>query len=270
MEKIVGRFFMKNGKFADAADFSFTLNPQNVYEVIRVIDGIPLFLEDHLARMTSSLALQGMRLTETLEKIRNLLLLLIKKNNVENGNIKLLINGAAPDIYLYFIPHAYPAETLYEAGVDTATLAIVRHNPNAKVIDARYKAAVTAFIEEKNIYEALLVNPEGCITEGSKSNLFFVRGEKVLTPPLKDVLGGVTRQRILDLCKENGIPVEEVPVPLTDLPTWDGAFISGTSPKVLPIRSIDGRTLSSTDNPVIQKIRRCYEDKIQHYQDEHR
>lgn len=270
MDKIRGSYFMKNSTLVEADNFHYKLNPKNVYEVIRLIRGVPLFLEEHLDRMEDSLSLLQMDFHQSQEKIRNQILTLAKKNQFQEGNVKILINdGPMKEFYLYFIPHHYPDESYYENGIKTMTMKIERRNPNAKVIDAEYKKKVSHFIEENAIYEALIVNNESEITEGSKSNVFFLEENRLITPPLKDVLGGVTRKRILAIAHELGIETEEKAVSVQELNLLQGAFISGTSPKILPIRSIDKVVLDSTKHPVIRKLLAAYDEKIVSYIDLH-
>lgn len=250
-----GAYFIKDRTLLNSAEFTYALEPKNVYEVIRIMEGKPLFLKEHLDRMKSSLDLQSMSLLKSQEEIRNLVEKLVKKNDFKDGNIKLLLNGINPtELYLYFIPHYYPEAELYQEGIVTKTLKIQRNNPNAKVIDPVYKKAVTEFIENEEIYEALIVNQKNEITEGSKSNVFFVKDSSLITPPLKDVLGGVTRHKVIELAKKHSIKVLEAPLSVEDIPSLEAAFISGTSPNILPIRKINGTDLASSSNPVIIKL----------------
>ncbi|SFN29140.1 aminotransferase class IV [Proteiniclasticum ruminis] len=266
MEKIRGAFALKNHEFIEADEFHFVLEKDNVYEVIRIIRGIPLFLEEHMERMEASLKLLKMPYTFRAEELKDLIEKLCQKNGFIKGNIKLVVNGEKiPALYLYFIPHSYPDAFLYAEGIRTKTIFLERSNPNAKVVRLSYKEKVTSFIEEHQIYEALLVNRDGEITEGSKSNVFFVLDETLYTPPLKDVLGGVTRKRILQIAEELSFPVKEKPVKLSDLYRIEAAFISGTSPKILPISKIDEKELSSTSHPMVLKLLNAYNDRIQDY-----
>lgn len=264
IDNIRGSYWIKNKSFQDAAEFNYALKSKNVYEVIRIMEGKPLFLKEHLDRMKSSLDLQSMTLAKSHEEIRNLVEKLVKKNNFKEGNIKLFLNGINPtELYLYFIPHHYPEAQLYDQGILTKTLKIERKNPNAKVIDANYKKSVTDFIKSEKIYEALIVNQKNEITEGSKSNVFFVKNNVLITPPLKDVLGGVTRHKVIELAKEHGIIVEESPLAMEEITNLEGAFISGTSPNILPIRQIDDKTLASSSNPLIMKLMAFFKESVE-------
>lgn len=266
MDIIRGTYIAINSSLVKMTDFEYTLSKKNVYEVIRIIDGVPLFLEEHLERMNQSIEILKMNFTKSKEEISNLIHLLAKKNGIKDGNLKILINnGPTLNFYLYFIPHYYPDRTSYTKGIKTRTLKIERKNPNAKVIDPKYKRIVTDFIEENEVFEALLVNLENEITEGSKSNVFFVMDKTLYTPPLKDVLGGVTRKRILDIAEELEMNVSEESLHMNELSEVEAAFISGTSPKILPISTIDALKLKSTEHPMIKELIATYDLKIKSY-----
>ncbi|HCY00083.1 MAG TPA: hypothetical protein DG754_08090 [Bacteroidales bacterium] len=105
-------------------------------------------------------------------------------------------------------------------------------------------------------HEALLVNDEGFITEGSRSNFFAVINNTLVTPPSKDVLEGVTRKMVIALAKQNSIPFQERPIHKRELDSFDGVFITGTSPKVLPITQIGNHSF---------KIPKLTQEMIKHY-----
>ena len=117
-------------------------------------------------------------------------------------------------------------------------------------------------------YLDITVNKEGYITEGSRSNMFFVRGEKVFTAPKGEVLLGVTRKHIINVCKELNIDVVEENINIKDLDKIDGGFMSGTSVNVLPISSIDDKKYSSVDNNLIKAIQDGYLNLVKNYIEE--
>lgn len=266
MEKATGTYYYSGKSRLKTSDFTYEPGTGHIYEVIRVLNGVPLFLEDHLERMHESLALVGKASMKSTEEVRNLISLLIKANGTKNGNVKFVVGESLPDgILLYMIPHSYPDEAMYENGIATAVLKLERTNPNAKIVNTSYKEIVAEFIKDKGVYEALLVNREGCITEGSRSNVFFVASDTLLTPPLKDVLGGITRKKIIDLARSSGIPFKETDIPLELVSELQGAFMSGTSPKVLPISRIDRTGIPSSVCSIIDRLMKLYDAEIDEY-----
>jgi len=132
-------------------------------------------------------------------------------------------------------------------------------------MDFEWKSKVKVLLKETGAFEALLVNRENCITEGSRSNIFFVQGGKVYTAPAQDVLVGVTRMMILNLCRQLHIELIEKAVPVQEIPKMDGAFMTGTSVNVLPISKIDEHPLPSVANSIIHMIAAEYEKLMWDY-----
>lgn len=266
MEKAIGEFYFSGKNRYPVSLFHYRAGMNQIYEVIRIAEGIPLFLEDHLERMNESLALVEAEPIHSLEEIRNLILKLVKANQVVSGNVKLIIGKELEDAFLiYLIPFSYPESSMYEEGVKTGTLQLERENPNAKVINTGYKERVSRFIKEAGIYEAILVNHEGQITEGSRSNLFFVLDGVLITPPLRNVLGGITRKKVIELARRDRIPFREDTVSLKDVERLSGVFLTGTSPKILPISSIDAITIPSTGCAIIRQLMERYDEEIRSY-----
>lgn len=265
MEAIM-QFYLHNGGIVSAEKEEAFLKISNpvVYEVIRVIDGIPLFLEEHLKRMKKSAELISMKIAVSDKEIEEDIDLLVKENNVKNLNIKLLFDSLG-NFFAYFINSYYPEKEVYERGIHTILYNSERENPNAKIVNTSFKEQVNKKIKEERAFEALLVNNEGFITEGSRSNMFFVKGQEVFTAPSGAVLMGVTRNHIIHICKRLKINVVEKNISVNELKSLDGAFMTGTSVNVLPIATIDEIKYDSVSNKVINKILKEYMKDLNEY-----
>lgn len=268
MGEAVLKFFLLNDNKYETPDFDsiYKDNAPSIYEVVRIIDGVPLFLEEHYQRLQNSAALIGHEINFSFESIKASIKKMIQLNNVSNYNIKIVINNFSQsiDCYFFFIKSSYPDEKLYKLGIKTFLYDSVRENPNAKVINKNLRGEIDKLLLMKNCFEALLVNKSGEVTEGSRSNVFFIKKGQVYTPPKGDVLMGITRQRIIKLCTENSISIIETSIHSNSLNTYEAAFISGTSPKVLPISSIDD-IIYSTSNITLLKIMDAYSREIEKY-----
>ena len=241
----------------------------SLYEVLRVIEGVPLFLEQHLERLKISARLTNLDLPLNGKEIGQRLQDLIKSNQVENGNIKFVINypepGQPADFYAYFVEHDYPTKEVYQKGVKTVLVYVERPNPNAKVDRADYRNTVDEAKRRTDSYEALLVDREGNVSEGGRSNLFMVKGNVVYTAPADKVLKGITRQMVLAACQNQGYRVVEKEISLEETLNMDAIFISSTSPKVLPVSQVDDKIINSGNNKVIQDIMAGYDAIIDNY-----
>ena len=264
------KYMVINGKVMPVSEAGDILagSSRTIYEVIKVVSGIPLFLEKHMERLEASAKLINYSVANIMNSIRESITELIKANNSPEKNIKIIVynmGNPVPDFMAYFIRSSYPTPEQYETGVHGILLKEERNNPNAKVVNSSYKERVAAALAEAKAYEALLVNREGEITEGSRSNIFFVRNGKVLTAPKGNVLIGITREYVFDLCKNLGIEIIEEPISVSMLGEMDGAFMTGTSPKILPISTIDDMSFSSPKNPVIKALISSYNDIVEKY-----
>ena len=274
MESCTNKFFIYEGKVLKNVDFKETMisSGKSIYEVIRVIEGVPLFLEKHLERLTNSVKISDLTLSLSASDIKRNILKLIEINEAFEGNIKIVFNYVNDDsrFIAYFINHSYPTNEQYKNGVTTMLFYGERNNPNAKVINFDFRNAVDREIKEKNVYEAILIDNKGNVTEGSKSNIFMVKGNVVITAPIDAVLPGITRQSIIDVCSDLHIEVKEENVSVKELLAMDGIFISGTSPKVLPVNEIYDQVHFNSNNKIILSIIKSYNEKIQDYIDNHK
>jgi branched-chain amino acid aminotransferase len=234
------------------------------YEVMRVLNGNCLFIEDHLNRLQTSVSLSGLKYTFKIQDVSAIISELIRKNELINGNIRLVLQakeGRSPVLYTYCVPFSYPARELYEQGVPTAIFKIVRNNPNIKQYNHIYQQQMHDFILKTDIYEALLQDDINCITEGSKSNVFFIRKECVMTAPGEKVLKGITREKVISLCSKLNYKLIECPISIDTLPSMEAVFLSGTSPKILPVNRIDQITYS-TGHAIMKSLMAAYDELI--------
>jgi len=233
--------------------------------VLRLIDGRFLFLKDHLDRFRNSLSGSGLDYPGD-PVIRENLRLLQECNDFPVGNIRICLQktgGTEPDILCYFVPYVYPGEYTYLTGVRMVSYSYERSNPGIKKWDNYFRVSVQDHIRKHGVYEAALMNNRGEITEGSRSNIFFIDPlNRLITPPLKDILPGITRKYVLQICMEEDIGVIERPVKRNELDELTSCFISGTSPKVLPVRKLDGFQFR-VDHPLTKRIMARFESLLQ-------
>lgn len=236
-----------------------------IYEVLRVIDGKPLFLEKHLLRMKSSFDIVNLKYEFDDNKIKLDIEKLVDLNEKTNGNIKITYDISEKNLKIFFIKHAYPSKEMYEKGIKTILYFGERENPNAKIVDSNFREKVTKKINENEAYEAILIDRNEYITEGSKSNIFMVKDNVLLTSPVESVLPGVTRGQIIELAIKNKIKVQEIKFKYLDIDKLDGMFISGTSPKILPVNKVDNINLRSNSNKIINNLIKYYNNNIINY-----
>lgn len=269
-KEINEEYFIHNGIVMKKNSKKISLDKVSnvIYEVIRVIEGVPLFLEEHIARLSKSANILNYNIEGILETIKLDTKKTITLNENPELNLKILlynIENPIPDYYIFFMDSNYPNEELYKTGIKTVTFKAVRSNPNAKIINNEFRKNVNESIEKNNAYEALLINDNDEITEGSRSNVFFVKNNTVYTPPANDVLLGTTRNKIIKICNNASINVSENPITKDFLENCDALFITGTSPKVLPISQVNDKIYDSPNNKIVLKIMESYDFLIKDY-----
>lgn len=114
---------------------------------------------------------------------------------------------------------------------------------------------------QANAYDALLVNREGCITEGTRSNFLALQGRTIFSPPEADILPGVTRHHVLLVARQNGFKIIEQPIKLAELPCYDAACLTSTVCKLLPLRSID-KHIWPDQFPTLQELRHAFDSYL--------
>ena len=266
-DEIIEKYAILNNQIVETKklDPSFMDNTPSIYEVIRIIQGVPIFLDRHMIRLRSSAEALGISLENLMREILHSISTVIEKNDCPEKNIKLLVYQnptGTPQYAVYFIKSVYPDREDYFSGVPAILYQATRSNPNAKVVNTPLKEKVALALKSSGAYEALLVNEKNHITEGSRSNFFVVLEDSILTAPSEDVLIGITRICVFELCRRFGIAIVEKPVDVSLLDKAEGLFLTGTSPKILPISKVDDCSYPSS-NPIVQRLIKAYDQMIE-------
>ncbi len=265
MKEYCGIHFILNGEIRSVDDFDSSLvyKGDTIYEVIRMTGGTPVFFYDHMNRLAFSVEQQKKNMIADAPRIKRDIIKLNERDKRKEINIKIVFNynEGIENYLIYYIESHYPTPEQYRKGVKGILFWAERQDPQAKVLNYRLKAAIHQEITNENAYEALLVNKDNLITEGSRSNVFFIKNGKLITAPDDVILNGITRKHILEICESEKIAVDFSCVNADDIGEYEAAFMSGTSPMVLPYCCIN-ETFFNAGNPVIARLRRLYIDKV--------
>ena len=164
---------------------------------------------------------------------------------------------------------AYLGTESLERGIRVRTSSYTRHHVNITMCKAKangnYMNSMLALQEALScgVDEALLLDPEGYVAEGSGENLFIVAEGVLYTPELTSCLDGITRATIIQLAEDLGIPVLERRITRDEVYIADEAFFTGTAAEVTPIRELDGRAIGEgSRGPVTEALQRLYFDQV--------
>jgi branched-chain amino acid aminotransferase len=178
-------------------------------------------------------------------------------------NLKTHVMIAAWDWPSYMEPEAR------DRGIKVRTSSYTRHHVNITMCKAKangnYINSMMALKEalDSGCEEALLLDNEGYVAEGSGENIFIVRDEKIYTPELTSCLAGITRDAIFNFAKELGYDIIERRITRDEVYVADEAFFTGTAAEVVPIRELDGRTIGAgSRGPLTETLQTMYFDQV--------
>lgn len=266
MNECYGKKFILNGELnpSDNFDNSLVYEGDSIYEVIRMIKGSPVFFHDHMERLELSMRIRQKEPLAKISGLRKDIINLVKTEKKKDINLKIVFNynHDSTNYLVYFVEPIYPSEEQYKKGVKGILFYAERKDPESKVINHKLRSSIYHKLILEGGYEALLVNEENQITEGSRSNIFFLKGDALTTAPDDKILNGITRKYILEICRGNNIKVKFMCVPVESIQDYDAVFMTGTSPMVLQFYCI-GDIYFNVRMELIENLRKLYREKAE-------
>ena len=262
-------------------DSGFMLG-DGMWEGLRIRNGRWAFFDEHMDRLFNSLKSISIDLGMGPEDIRAILDRTAAANGMTNdAHCRLMITRGrkvkpfqhpglsrfGPTI-VAIIEHSRPAESLLSRGIRLATVPQVRGLPMSQ--DAKYNShsklnCVIACLqaEQAGADEALMLDPHGFVNTTNACNFFIVRRGEVWTSTGDYCMKGVTRQKVIGLCRANGIPAFEKNYSLYEAYGADEAFLTGTFGAQTPVAEIDGKPIGTGERPMTQRIRNLYKALVE-------
>jgi len=266
-----GRFVQKEEAKISIFDHGL-LYGDGVFEGIRAYNGKVFRLDAHLDRLHDSAKTIDLRPPHGKDELKELVLETLRRNGLRDAYIRLVITRGVGDLGLD--PRKCPKPTVFiiatelggmygdlcEKGLCAVTVSVRRNPaeslpPNAKTLN--YLNNILAKMESyyKGGDEAIILDTNGCLSEGSGDNIFVVKNGILATPPSLNNLKGITQQVVLECAKDFGIKVRWQNMGYHDLYTADEVFVTGTMAEVAPIVKIDGRCIGDgRPGPVTEKL----------------
>ncbi len=241
--------FIRNGEILPLEQATVSLSSIEyaygfgVYESIRVVRGKALFLSEHIERLMHSATVIGLDHAFTPAMIAEWTQKLIDECPCDAMNLKMLLIGAREPKHatLSILPlmPLFPDKKLYVKGAMAISAEYERQFPDAKTLNMLGSYLAYRRAKAAGGYDAVLINKAGYITEGTRTNFFVIKGKTITGAPRKEILEGVTMKHVLDVARANGFEVREGDIALGDLKNYDGAFLTSTSSKIMPLSTID-------------------------------
>ncbi|MDH4101171.1 MAG: branched-chain-amino-acid transaminase, partial [Nitrospirota bacterium] len=253
-----------------------------IYETLRVYDGLIFKLDEHLERLERSARFIQLNLPLDRKGFRAALEETLAANNLRDAFVRMMITRGPGEIGLdpalcpktTFVIFAKPFEEypehLFENGVAVGIVKTRRNLPealNPAIKSTNFLNNILAKIEaiSLGVYEGIMCNHDGYVAEGTICNIFMVKNGVVHTAPLSaGILEGVTRKLVLDAAANNGIRLEETLFTHEELYAADECFITNTTMEVMPVSTVDGRTIGDGRPGVLTKqLRQLYRQEVQ-------
>ena len=268
-----------DGKYVDQADAKISvfdhglLYGDGIFEGIRLYQGNVFRLEAHMERLWYSAKAILLDIPISRKAMAEVVCETCRQNGLRDGYIRLVVTRGVGDLglapwlcekpTLFIIASKislYPQEH-YDNGLSIVTVATRRISQDmlpSTVKSLNYLNNILAKIEANNagVEEAIMLNAEGYVAECTGDNLFIVKGDRLLTPPLSaGALYGITRAVVLELAEQSGLKVAEPNLTRYDVFNADECFLTGTGAELIPVTKVDGRVIGSgKPGPVTKKL----------------
>ena len=272
-----GEYIPKERAMVPVTDRGF-LFADGVYEVVRIYGGRLFLMQEHMERLRNGLA--ALRIPyRDVDRIQEIAARLMDENGIEDKDGALYIQATrgapakrahafpqgdiAPTIYISAYEHPRPSPDSFERGVECVTCSDTRWSRcDIKSVSLLANVLANQYAHERGAFEALFVR-DGVVLEGSHSNLFAVYGGALLTYPSSNyTLPGITRELVLELAAELGIPAALGPILEDQLGAADELFLSGTTTEVMPIVRVDGQEVGDgKPGPISRRLQQAYEER---------
>jgi branched-chain amino acid aminotransferase len=256
-----------------------------VFEGVRAYEtdrGPAIFrLEDHTKRLFNSAKILNMPVPYEAQVLNEAQMSVVRENGLQSAYIRPLAYygsegmGIRADMLETHIAisawewGSYLGEEGMKNGIKVRTSSYTRHHINSTMCQAKacgnYINSILALQEAiaSGAEEALLLDANGYVMEGSGENVFVVKNGEILTPDITSALDGITRQTIMTLAEELGYPVKEKRITRDQIYVADEAFFTGTAAEVTPIQSLDGRMIGNgSRGPITEQLQSLYFDVV--------
>jgi branched-chain amino acid aminotransferase len=284
-EEVVEQKVYINGKLFEKDDAKISvfdhglLYGDGVFEGIRVYDTLIFKLKEHIDRLYASAQAIMLEIPVGKRQLVDAIIKTLKANGLKSGYIRALVTrgkgdlgldprkckGNASIIIITDNIALYP-EKPYKDGLSIATVTTRRNIPeaiNSQIKSLNYLNNILAKIEaiSAGVEEAIMLNQDGFVSECTGDNIFIVKNQKLITPPVHvGVLKGITRSAVIDLANKAKLPFDEEVLTRYDLYNADECFLTGTAAEIIPVVKIDGRLISiGKPGPVTLRLIRDFQ-----------
>ena len=223
-----------------------------VYETMKARSSILYFADNHIERLFHSADAIGLEHNFTKKQVSTFIHQLLDELSEESLNLKMLLMGSQnpreATLYLFPLAPFFPKRAWYRDGVSVCSFVYERWMPQAKSLNMLPSYYYFTQAKSEGNYDALFVDRNLNIREGTRTNFYVMKGNKIFSPPKTEVLEGVTMMTLERAIQNTEFTIQHKHIPYTSLSSYDAAFLSSTSTKIIPISSVDGKAMPISQN----------------------
>ncbi|TCP28930.1 branched chain amino acid aminotransferase [Scopulibacillus darangshiensis] len=282
-----GKWIFLNGRFVPEEDAVISvydhgfLYGDGVFEGIRMYEGNVFRLDEHLKRLYDSAHSIMLKIPYSKQELSEIIVDTLRKNNYQNAYIRVVVSRGTgnlgldpytckePSVIVIAEPLSLFPKKLYETGIDVVSVASRRNRSDVlspKVKSLNYLNNILVKIEAhlSGVSEALMMNEQGYVAEGSADNIFIIQNGVIKTPPsYVGALEGITRNVIIELAEKEGLDIREEVFTRHDVYVADEVFLTGTAAEVIAVVKVDGRLINTgIPGPITNQLLQAFRQVV--------
>ncbi len=274
---INGKFFKQSQALISVNEGGFLFG-EGIFETMRAYSGSVFRLTEHLERILGSCRFLKLPFKENAQSLTEKINQTLQINNLSNAYLKLIISSgnkssltsttSSPTLIIIAREFESYPQRIYKEGFKAITSKI-RRNPYSPLAQHKSLNFLENVLgkreaEERGKKEAIFIDPQGNLTEGATTNIFLVKQGSVISPALNSmILPGITREVVLEISSNLGIPIEERRVELKELYEAEEAFLTNSLVEIMPLVQVDSHIIvKGVPGPLTQKLKKEYQKKV--------
>jgi len=268
---INGRFYSEKDANISVFDHGF-LYGDGIFETLRAYNGKVFKIDEHMERLFHSARLAKLKIPLAKKQLKSAIIFTIKKNKLKEAYIRLTISRGKgelgyttksnPNIIIIARPFIKYPKNVHEKGVPIITYDGGRVLPEVKSTSCIPLVLAKSEAAEKGCFDAILIDRDGFVTEGTVSNVFFVKNNIIYTPK-EGILKGITREIVISMAKKT-LKVKEATIKKSQICSFDECFLTNTSGEIIPVSKINDKKINAP-GAMTAKLMKEFEKEVESY-----
>jgi len=269
---INGKFYSEKDANISIFDHGF-LYGDGIFETLRTYNGKVFKIDEHLERLFHSAKSVKLQIPLTKKQLKQAIVSTIEKNKLKEAYIRLTISRGKgelrysielnPNVVIIAKEFTPYIKNIHEKGASVITYNAERVLPEVKSTSCMPLVLAKSEAAKKGCFDAILVDRSGFVTEGTVSNVFFVKNNVIYTPK-ENILQGITRGIVIKIAKKIA-KISETKIKKRKIYSFDECFLTNTSVEIVPVNKIDDKTIKNAPGIITKKIMEGFKKEVENY-----